>query len=164
MPCWACWRRLFRSRLLIRCCGCVPGSKPLTAIPKWVHPAIGGLATGALAVVGFAFFHLNGIAGDPYKTLDPGAHRNHAGHVHGRVLRAQAAGYRLLLFQWRFGRHLCAFAVYGSHAGRRRWLSRRHRLPPLGRCHRRLRRGGHGSGVCGYRPRPHDFRFSSCSR
>jgi CIC family chloride channel protein len=41
----------------------------LTAIPKWIHPAIGGLATGALATVGFIFFHLNGIAGDPYQTL-----------------------------------------------------------------------------------------------
>ena len=43
--------------------------KKLTGIPKWIHPAIGGLATGALAVVGFLFFHLNGIAGDPYQTL-----------------------------------------------------------------------------------------------
>jgi len=43
--------------------------KELTSIPKWVHPAIGGLATGALAVVGFELYHVNGIAGDPYKTL-----------------------------------------------------------------------------------------------
>jgi len=43
--------------------------KRMTGIPRWVHPSIGGLATGALAVVGFEFFHLNGIAGDPYKTL-----------------------------------------------------------------------------------------------
>ncbi len=43
--------------------------KRLTIVPKWVHPAIGGLATGCLAVVALAFFHLNGIAGDPYKTL-----------------------------------------------------------------------------------------------
>jgi CIC family chloride channel protein len=41
----------------------------LTAIPKWVHPAIGGLAVGCLAVAALALFHLNGIAGDPYKTL-----------------------------------------------------------------------------------------------
>jgi CIC family chloride channel protein len=34
-----------------------------------VHPALGGLATGALAVLGLYFFHMNGIAGDPYKTL-----------------------------------------------------------------------------------------------
>jgi CIC family chloride channel protein len=41
----------------------------LTVVPRWVHPAIGGLATGCLAVVALALFHLNGIAGDPYKTL-----------------------------------------------------------------------------------------------
>jgi len=41
-----------------------------TAVPRWVHPALGGLATGALAVVGFELFHLNGIAGDPYRTLE----------------------------------------------------------------------------------------------
>jgi CIC family chloride channel protein len=43
--------------------------KRLTTVPKWVHPAIGGAATGSLAVVAIAFFHVNGIAGDPYKTL-----------------------------------------------------------------------------------------------
>jgi CIC family chloride channel protein len=43
--------------------------KRLTAVPKWAQPAIGGLAVGCLAVVAFTFFHLNGIAGDPYKTL-----------------------------------------------------------------------------------------------
>jgi len=43
--------------------------KRLTAVPRWVHPAIGGAATGAFAVVAIAFFHVNGIAGDPYKTL-----------------------------------------------------------------------------------------------
>jgi len=43
--------------------------KRFTLLPKWVHPAIGGLATGCLAVVALALFHLNGIAGDPYKTL-----------------------------------------------------------------------------------------------
>ena len=41
----------------------------LKTVPKWVQPAIGGLATGCLAVVALALFHLNGIAGDPYKTL-----------------------------------------------------------------------------------------------
>ncbi len=44
--------------------------KAFTAFPRWAHPALGGLATGALAVVGFELFHLNGIAGDPYKTLE----------------------------------------------------------------------------------------------
>ena len=43
--------------------------KRLTAVPKWVHPAIGGLVTGCLATLALALYHLNGIAGDPYKTL-----------------------------------------------------------------------------------------------
>lgn len=43
--------------------------KRLTSVPKWVHPAIGGAATGSLALVAIALFHVNGIAGDPYKTL-----------------------------------------------------------------------------------------------
>jgi CIC family chloride channel protein len=43
--------------------------KRFHAVPKWLHPALGGLATGALAVVGFELYHVNGIAGDPYKTL-----------------------------------------------------------------------------------------------
>ena len=43
--------------------------KHFTSLPRWVHPALGGLATGALAVIGLYFFHMNGIAGDPYKTL-----------------------------------------------------------------------------------------------
>ena len=34
-----------------------------------MHPAIGGAATGGFAVVAILFFHVNGIAGDPYKTL-----------------------------------------------------------------------------------------------
>ena len=43
--------------------------KQLTVVPRWVHPAIGGAATGSIAVVGLLLFHLGGIAGDPYKTL-----------------------------------------------------------------------------------------------
>jgi chloride channel protein, CIC family len=43
--------------------------KRLTTVPKWVQPAMGGAATGLLAVIGLYFFHMNGIAGDPYKTL-----------------------------------------------------------------------------------------------
>ena len=43
--------------------------KRLPAVPRWVHPAIGGAATGSFAVVALLLFHLNGIAGDPYKTL-----------------------------------------------------------------------------------------------
>lgn len=44
--------------------------KRWTALPRWIHPAIGGLAAGALAVLALYWFHLNGIAGDPYKTLE----------------------------------------------------------------------------------------------
>ena len=43
--------------------------KRFGVVPKWIHPAIGGLATGCLATLALALFHLNGIAGDPYKTL-----------------------------------------------------------------------------------------------
>lgn len=41
----------------------------LKSVPRWLQPAIGAAATGALAVVGLLVFHLGGIAGDPYKTL-----------------------------------------------------------------------------------------------
>jgi len=41
----------------------------LTGVPRGVHPVIGGAATGSIAVAALAFFHLNAIAGDPYKTL-----------------------------------------------------------------------------------------------
>jgi chloride channel protein, CIC family len=44
--------------------------KRWTAVPKWIHPAVGGLATGAMAALALYLFHLNGIAGDPYKTLE----------------------------------------------------------------------------------------------
>ena len=43
--------------------------KRLKSVPRWVHPAIGGAATGSLAVVALLLFHVGGIAGDPYKTL-----------------------------------------------------------------------------------------------
>jgi chloride channel protein, CIC family len=43
--------------------------KRLTKIPRWVQPAIGAAATGSFAVVALLFFHLDGIAGDPYRTL-----------------------------------------------------------------------------------------------
>jgi CIC family chloride channel protein len=43
--------------------------KRLHKAPKWLHPALGGAATGGLAVAGLLLFHLGGIAGDPYKTL-----------------------------------------------------------------------------------------------
>jgi CIC family chloride channel protein len=43
--------------------------RKLTSVPRWVHPAIGGLAVGCLAALALEVFHMNGIAGDPYKTL-----------------------------------------------------------------------------------------------
>jgi CIC family chloride channel protein len=43
--------------------------KQLSKVPKWVQPSIGGLAVGSMAVLALQLFHLNGIAGDPYKTL-----------------------------------------------------------------------------------------------
>ncbi len=43
--------------------------KRLNKVPKWVQPGIGGAATGSFAVVAILLLHLNGIAGDPYKTL-----------------------------------------------------------------------------------------------
>jgi CIC family chloride channel protein len=45
------------------------GFKGLSTVPRWVQPAIGGAATGSLAVVAVLFFHSNGIAGNPYPTL-----------------------------------------------------------------------------------------------
>jgi len=41
----------------------------LERVPKWIQPATGAAATGALAVVAIQFFHVNGIAGNPYATL-----------------------------------------------------------------------------------------------
>lgn len=43
--------------------------RSLRHVPKWLQPALGGLATGGFAVAALWFFHLNGIAGDPYATL-----------------------------------------------------------------------------------------------
>ena len=85
-------------------------------MPRWVHPAIGGAATGMLAVVGLEFFHLNGIAGDPYKTLTL-ALTGTLPVRHGGVLRAQAGRDSLFVFERRLGRHLCAVAVHGGMLG-----------------------------------------------
>jgi chloride channel protein, CIC family len=41
----------------------------LGSVPRWAQPAMGGAATGCLAVAAIGLFHLNGIAGDSYKTL-----------------------------------------------------------------------------------------------
>jgi CIC family chloride channel protein len=43
--------------------------KKLTAVPKWVHPAIGGALTGTLAVVALLWLKRDGITGGGYRTL-----------------------------------------------------------------------------------------------
>ena len=43
--------------------------KKLTSVPKWMHPAIGGAVTGALAVAGLAGLHSGGVTGGGYATL-----------------------------------------------------------------------------------------------
>jgi CIC family chloride channel protein len=43
--------------------------KRLTAVPKWVHPAIGGVLTGALAVIAMLWLKQDGITGGGYGTL-----------------------------------------------------------------------------------------------
>jgi CIC family chloride channel protein len=43
--------------------------KQFTLVPKWVHPAIGGAATGAFAVAGLLWLKQVGITGGGYKTL-----------------------------------------------------------------------------------------------
>ena len=41
----------------------------LRALPRWAHPAVGGLGTGALAVAALAVFHSQGITGGGYHQL-----------------------------------------------------------------------------------------------
>jgi len=43
--------------------------KQFTLVPKWVHPAMGGAATGALAVLALWWLKQRGIAGGGYPTL-----------------------------------------------------------------------------------------------
>jgi len=43
--------------------------KRFTAVPKWVHPAIGGAVTGALAAVGLLWLKQDGVTGVGYHTL-----------------------------------------------------------------------------------------------
>jgi len=44
--------------------------KRITVVPKWSHPAIGGVLTGALAVVALWWLHQDGITGGGYRTLE----------------------------------------------------------------------------------------------
>lgn len=41
----------------------------IKALPRWAHPAIGGGATGALAVVGLVVLHSSGVTGGGYGAL-----------------------------------------------------------------------------------------------
>ena len=43
--------------------------KDFNAVPKWVHPAIGGAMTGTLAVIALLWIKQRGIAGGGYETL-----------------------------------------------------------------------------------------------
>lgn len=45
------------------------GFRRLTTLPSWAHPAVGGLVTGALAVIVFRFLHVHGVTGGGYETL-----------------------------------------------------------------------------------------------
>jgi len=123
--------------------------KGLSRVPPWVRPAIGGAATGSLAVVAVLFFHLNGIAGNPYPPLTLAL-------LGGLPLTAMVVLCVLKLAatvtsysSGGFRRHLCAGAVHGRHAGRRGRLPRRDGLPSPGRFHRRLRRSGMGAVFAG---------------
>jgi len=94
--------------------------KRLTAVPRWVHPAIGGLGVGCLAALTLGLFHLNGIAGDPYKTLTLAL----TGSMGTLPVLAMAAFCvvktgrdSLLLFERRIGRNFCAGAVHGAMLG-----------------------------------------------
>jgi CIC family chloride channel protein len=44
--------------------------KKLTAMPKWLHPAIGGAMTGILIIVGLLWVKHDGISGGGYQTLE----------------------------------------------------------------------------------------------
>jgi CIC family chloride channel protein len=43
--------------------------KKFSVVPKWVHPGIGGVMTGTLAVVGMLWLKHDGITGGGYRTL-----------------------------------------------------------------------------------------------
>ena len=45
------------------------GFKRFTAVPKWAHPALGGLSTGTLAVLAITWLKQNGVTGAGYRTL-----------------------------------------------------------------------------------------------
>ncbi len=123
-----------------------------TGIPKWVQPGMGGLATGCLAVAGFALFHLNGIAGDPYKTLTLAL----SGALGALPVTAMVGFCVLKLLATVFsyssggsGGDFCAVAVHGRDAGRGGGVSGRGGVSPFVGCDRGVCGGGDGGGVCG---------------
>ena len=131
--------------------------RELSSVPSWIRPAIGGAATGSFAVVALLFFHLNGIAGNPYPTLTLAL-------LGGLPVTAMAALCVLKLAatvtSYSSGGSGGIFApalfMGGMLGGAVGYLDVT-RLPSLGRFHRRLCRGGHGRGLCGDCARAHDL-------
>ncbi len=61
--------------------------KRFHGLPGWAHPALGGLVTGALAVIGLYFLKSRGVTGGGYETLS----RALLGQIGFRVLLALCA-------------------------------------------------------------------------
>ena len=61
--------------------------RKLSAVPRWAHPALGGLVTGLLAVLVLEWLHVGGVTGGGYDTLG----RALAGELGFRVLVALCA-------------------------------------------------------------------------
>lgn len=57
------------------------------SLPAWMHPAVGGLVTGSLAVIALQWLHTTGVTGGGYHTLS----RALAGELGFRVLVALCA-------------------------------------------------------------------------
>ena len=66
--------------------------KRLTSVPKWVHPAIGGAATGELCGGGNSVFSRERHRRRSLQDADAGAAREPAGDGDGGVVRAEAGG------------------------------------------------------------------------
>ncbi len=125
-------------------------------VPKWVQPAIGAAATGALAVVAIQFFHVNGIAGNPYTTLTQALLGNLPVTSMAALCVLKLAATVTSYSSGGVGRNFCSGSLHGRNAGRRGRLSGCNGLPSPGRLDRGLRRGGHGRGFCGDRARADD--------
>jgi len=105
----------------IRCCrSClVPATHWRSALGCTRQSAAQPLAAWRSAAL--ALFHLNGIAGDPYKTLTLALTGKMTVTGHGRLLCPQACFHGQFLLQWRLGRHLCARSVHGRYVVAVRW-------------------------------------------